>query len=110
MWYETHEKIENTYLKKFSRKNAIFFIYFVWLNALGNILHYYLHKQSLCDSMVSLFFQPKSQILLRQNVFILKLFLLIKNKLLSTANAKNINTDYCITNSTLASRYHGSVA
>ena len=55
------------------------------------------------------FFQPKSQILLRQNMFILKVFNLIYNQLLSTANAKDINTDYYITNSTLASRYHGSV-
>ena len=46
--------------------------------------------------------------LLRQNVFILKVFILIQ--LLNTANAKDINTEYYITNSTLASRYHGSVA
>ena len=44
---------------------------------------YYLHKQSLCDSMNSLFFQPKSQIF----VFILKVFILITNQLLSTATA-----------------------
>ena len=46
--------------------------------------------------------------LLRQNVFILKVFILIQ--LLSTANAKDFNTVYYITNSTLASRYHRSVA
>ena len=45
------------------------------------------------------------QILLRQNMFIL-----IKNQLFSTANAKDINTDYYITNSSLASNYHGYVA
>ena len=38
-----------------------------------------------------------------QNVFIL-----INNQLLSTANAKDIKTDSYITNSTEASRYHGS--
>ena len=47
---------------------------------------------------------------LRQNVFILKVFFLINNQLLSAANAKDINRDYYITNNTLASRYHGSVA
>ena len=56
----------------------------------------YLHKQSLCDSMNSLFFQRKSQIL----VFILKVFNLINNQLLRTASAKHIKTDYSITNST----------
>ena len=61
--------------------------------------------------MNSLFFQPKSQnivatlILMRQNVFIL-----INNQLLSTANAKDINTGYYVTNGTLVSRYHGTVA
>ena len=40
-------------------------------------------------------------------MFILKGFILINNQLLSTANAKDINTDYFITNSTFASRYHG---
>ena len=45
--------------------------------------------------MKSLFFQPKSHI-----VFIFKVFILINNQLLSTANAKVINTDYSITNST----------
>ena len=35
---------------------------------------------------------------------------LINNQLLSTADAKDINTDYYITNSSLASRYYGSVA
>ena len=44
--------------------------------------------------MNSLFIQPKSQILLRQNVFILKDFILIQ--LLSTANAKDINIDYIL--------------
>ena len=34
-----------------------------------------LHKQSLCYSMNSLFIQTKSQILLRKNVFILKVFI-----------------------------------
>ena len=48
--------------------------------------------------------------LLRQNVFILKDFILINNQLLSSANAKDMNIDYYITNSTLASRYHGSIA
>ena len=38
------------------------------------------------------FFQPKSQILLRQNVLILKVFILIHNQLLSTANAKDNDT------------------
>ena len=65
-----------------------------------------LHKQSLCNSMSWLFFQPKSQIL----VFILKVFILINNQLLSTGNAKEINIRYYITRSILASRYHGSVA
>ena len=64
----------------------------------------------MCYSMNSLFFQAKSQELLRQNLFILQLFILINNQLLSTANAKDINTDYYITNSTLATRYRGSVA
>ena len=45
--------------------------------------------------------------LLRQNVFILIVFILIQ--LCGTANAMDINTDYYITNSTLASRHHGSV-
>ena len=64
----------------------------------------------MCYSMNSLFFQPKSQILLRQDAFILQVFILINIQLLSTANAKNIKTDYYInTNSTLAARYHGSV-
>ena len=62
-------------------------------------------------TMNFLFFHLKSQILLRQtNMFILKVFILINNQLLSTANTKDINTDYYITNSTEASRYHGSVA
>ena len=71
----------------------------------------FLDKQSLCYSM-NIFFEPKSQILLRHNVFFLKVFILINNQLLSTANAKDIdfNTDYYITNNTLASRYHVSVA
>ena len=43
---------------------------------------------------LSLFFQPKSQILLRQNVFILKVFIMINIQLLSTAIAKDFNTDY----------------
>ena len=51
----------------------------------------FLHKQSLL-SYELIFFQPKSQILLRQNVFILKVFILIINQLLSAANAKDINT------------------
>ena len=60
----------------------------------------FLHKQSLCDSMNSLFSQPKSQIV----VFILSVILLqyvhkINNQLLSTANATDIKTDYT-TNST----------
>ena len=55
--------------------------------------------------MNSLFFEPKLQIL----VFILKVFILVNNQLLSTDNAKDINAGYCITNSTLASSYHGSV-
>ena len=42
-------------------------------------------------------------------MFILKVFISINNQLLSTANAKDINTHYYITNNTLASRYHGSV-
>ena len=72
-----------------------------------------LHKHSLCYSMNFLFFQPKSQFffsiqLLLQNVFVLKVFILIQ--LLSTANAKDINTDYFITNSILASGHRGSVA
>ena len=63
--------------------------------------------------MTSRFFQPKSQIfatqiLLLQIVFILKEFILINNQPLSRANDKDINRDYYITNSTLASRYHGS--
>ena len=41
-------------------------------------------------------------------MFILKVFILINKQLLSTANAKDINTDFYITNNTLASRYHGS--
>ena len=44
----------------------------------------FLQKQSLFNSMNYLFFQPKSQILLRQNVFILKVFNLIINELSST--------------------------
>ena len=46
-----------------------------------------------------------TQFFLRQNVFNL-----INNQLLNTANAKDINTDCYITNSTLASSYHKSVA
>ena len=38
------------------------------------------------------------------------LFILINYQLLTTASAKDINTDYYITNSTLASRYHGAVS
>ena len=34
----------------------------------------------------------------------MKVYILINNQLLSTANAKDINADYYITNSTLASR------
>ena len=45
-----------------------------------------------------------------KNVFILKVLILANNQLLSTANAKDVNTDYYITNRTSASRYHGSVA
>ena len=52
----------------------------------------------------------ETQILLQQHVFILKAFILINNQLLKTANSKDINTDYYITNSISASRYHGSVA
>ena len=69
-----------------------------------------LHKQSLFESMKLLFFQPKSQILLWKDAFILKVFILANNQLLSAANAKDINTDYYITICTLASRYRGSVA
>ena len=69
-----------------------------------------LHKQCLCYNMKYLFFQHKSQILLRQNVFILQMFILINKQLLSTANAEDVIKDYFITNSTLASKYHGSVA
>ena len=69
----------------------------------------YLHKHSLyCSINFFLTFNFVVMQLLRQNVFILKVFILIQ--LLSTANAKDINTDYYITNSTLASRHHGSVA
>ena len=61
---------------------------------------------------LSFLFQTKSQILLRCNccdkMFILKVFILIQ--LLSTDNAKDDNADYFITNSILASRYHGPVA
>ena len=60
--------------------------------------------------MNSLFFQPKSQILLRSKFGATEFVRLINNQLLSTANAKDIYTDYYITNSLLASRYHGSVA
>ena len=48
--------------------------------------------------------------LLRQIVFILKVFILINNQLLSTAIAKDVNTVYYFTNSTLASRHHGYVS
>ena len=41
-------------------------------------------------------------------MLILKKFIL--SQLLSAANAKDINTNYYIKNSTLASRYHESVA
>ena len=67
-------------------------------------------KQGLCYSMNSLFLPHKKQISLRQNKFILKVFILINNQLLSAANAKDTNTDYYFTNSTLALNYHGSVA
>ena len=68
-------------------------------------LFLYLHKQSLYYSMNYLFYSIfYSQILLRKNVFNL-----INHQLLSTAKAKEINTDYYITNSTLASKYHASV-
>ena len=33
-----------------------------------------------------------------------------QKQLLSTANAKDFNQDYYVTNSTLALRYHGSLA
>ena len=66
-----------------------------------------LHKQSLCDSMNFLFLSNLSRKYCCEKMFILKVFILIQ--LLSTANAKDIKTDYYITNSTLASRYHGSV-
>ena len=56
--------------------------------------------------MYGLIKNPKSQLL----VFILKMIMLVNNQLISTANAKDINADCYITNYTLASRYHGSVA
>ena len=43
-------------------------------------------------------------------MFILKVFIVINNHLLITASAKDSYTDYYIINSTLASKYHGSVA
>ena len=43
-------------------------------------------------------------------MFTLKVFILINKLPLRTANANDINPDYYLTNSTLASRYHGSVA
>ena len=66
-----------------------------------------LHKQSLCYSMNFRFLSNLSRKYCCEKMFILKVFILIQ--LLSTANAKDIKTDYYITNSTLASRYHGSV-
>ena len=45
-----------------------------------------------------------------ESVLLLQYVHKINNQLLSSANAKDINTDYYITNSTLASRYHRSVA
>ena len=56
----------------------------------------YNYTSKACVKYEQFFFQPESQILLRKNVFILKLAILINNKLLSTANAKDINTDYYI--------------
>ena len=44
-----------------------------------------------------------------QKVFTLKVFILINKQPLRTANANDINTDYYLTNCTLASRYHGSL-
>ena len=45
-----------------------------------------------------------------KNVFILKVLILNLNQLLGAVNSKDSNTDYYITISTLASRYHGSIA
>ena len=50
-----------------------------------------LHKKILRYKMNYLFFHS---ILLRENVFILKRFILIYNQLSSTANAKDINADF----------------
>ena len=76
----------------------------------GLIFTFSLFTEAKLVLLYELFFQSKSQMLLRQSVFILKVFFLINNQLLSTVNAKEINTDYYITNSTLAAMYHASVA
>ena len=76
----------------------------------------YDYTSKACVIVLTLFFPTyvsnivAMQIFLRQNVIILKGFILINNQLISSANANDINTDYYIANSTLASRYHGSVA
>ena len=45
-----------------------------------------------------------------ESVLLLRYVHKINNQLLSTANAKDIKTDYYRTNNHLASRYHGSRA
>ena len=74
------------------------------------ILLPFLHKQSLCYSKSSLFSNLSLKYCCDLNIVATKVIMLINNQLLSTANAKDINTDYYITNSPLASRYRGSVA
>ena len=75
-----------------------------------------LHKQSLCYSTNSLFsnlickFCCDANIVATKCVHFESVYFFINKQLLSTANAKEFNTDYHITNSTLPSRYHGSVA
>ena len=89
-------------LKSFRTLPSLFFVFIV--------LSHFSQKQCLCFSTNSLFFQSKTQILLRQSVFISKVFILINNQLLSTTNAKDISTDHYITKRTLASIYNESVA
>ena len=76
---------------------------------------FFLHKQSLCYSMNSLFSNISRKYYCGVNIVATKCVhfekvQFINNQLLSTANAKDINTDSYITNSTLASKYHGPVA
>ena len=74
----------------------------------------FLLEQSLCDCRTSFF--PKNANISFANISVhyessfLQYVHKINNQLLITANSKDINAEFYITNSALASRYHGPVA